>query len=110
MVKKIVICVLLCMGAYHVAGGAEIEYLQVNEASPCKETNSLFSYAKEIKLYLLMSCASLHHTKNPTVDMLKLAGRRPAMTRTHCAAMLKQNHLCVLLSRAALCGARNAKK
>ena len=58
---------------------------------------------------MLMSCASLHHTKNPQIDMLKLAGRRPAMNQTHCAAMLKQNHLCVLLSRAALCGARNAE-
>ena len=58
---------------------------------------------------MLMSCASLHHTRNPTIDMLKLAGRRPAMNQTHCAAMLKQNKICVLLSRAALCGARNAE-
>ena len=58
---------------------------------------------------MLMSCASLHHTRNPKIDMLKLAGRRPAMNQTHCAAMLKQNKICVLPSRAAISGARHAE-
>ena len=77
-------------------------------ASPCNETNSLFSYANALNLYMLMSCASLHHTRNPQFDMIKLARHHPPMNQTHCAAMLKQNKICVLLSRAALCGARNA--
>ena len=34
--------------------------------------SSLFSYAIEKKkLYILMFCASLHHTRNPTIDVLK---------------------------------------
>ena len=71
--------------------------------------SSLFSYAIEKKkLYILMFCASLHYIRNPTIYVLKFAGRRPAMNQTHCAAMLKQKHLCVFLLRAALCGARNA--
>ena len=63
--------------------------------------SSLFSYAIEKKkLYILMFCASLHHIRNPTIDVLKLAGRRPAMNQTHCAVMLKQKiSLCVSVAR-----------
>ena len=63
--------------------------------------SSLFCYATEQKkLYILMSCATFHQTRNPTIDVLKLVGRRPAMNQSHCAAMLQQQLcLCVAVAR-----------
>ena len=55
-----------------------------------------------------MWCPSLHRAKNLQICILKLAGRHPAMNHTYRAAMLKQIKICVLLSRAAIRGARNA--
>ena len=66
--------------------------------------SSLFCYAIEKKkLYILMFCDSLLHTRNPTINVLKLAGRRFAMNQSHCAAMLKQKIcLCVAVARSPL--------
>ena len=43
-------------------------------------------------------CASLHRSAGANADMLKYAGRRPAMKRPHCSAMLGKIKNCVLTS------------
>ena len=55
-----------------------------------------------------MLCPSLHRAKNLQFCIMKLAGRHPAMNHTYRASMLKQIKICVLMPRAAICGARNA--
>ena len=101
MVKKIEICVLLCMNACHLAEDAEMNMFKVIGRRPAMTRTHCSAMLKTFKLYMLMSCASVNHTKI-------LQWRRPAMNKTHCAAMLKQDHVCVLLSRAALRRATNA--
>ena len=41
---------------------------------------------------VLISCACLYCTKDATIELLGLAGSRPAMKRTHCVAMLDNNN------------------
>ena len=38
---------------------------------------------------MLLSRACFYCTRDSTIDMLRTGGRRSAMQRTHCAAMLK---------------------
>ena len=63
--------------------------------------SSLFCYAIEKKkLYILMFSASLHHTRNPTISVPKLSGRRSAMNQSHCAANAEAQIMFVCCCRA----------
>ena len=52
---------------------------------------------EKIEICVCMSCASLTRTRNPKIDMLKLAGRRPAIEWPHCTAIAKKIVISVLL-------------
>ena len=41
--------------------------------------------------------ASAYHTRNPKITILKLAERRPAITRAYCEAILEKMQLGVLM-------------
>ena len=41
--------------------------------------------------------ASVYHTRNPKITILKLAERRPAITRAYCSAVLEKMQLGVLM-------------
>ena len=55
-------------------------------------------------------CASLHRSADANADILKFAGRRPAMKRHHCSAMLEKIRNCVLTSSDSRHDAEDAKK
>ena len=55
------------------------------------------STLEKIRTCVCMSCAALTRTRNPKIDMIKLAGRRPAKKWPHCTAMEKKIAICVLL-------------
>ena len=64
---------------------------KVSWASPCNETIPLFSYARQIEICVMLSCASLHRARQAKIDIFKFAGRHPAMTLSHCSAMLDKS-------------------
>ena len=71
MLGKIKNCVLTSSDSQHDAEDAKNSYVQVSWASPCNETNSLFSYAGEnqnLCVDILQFPPS--HKKN-TIDILK---------------------------------------
>ena len=61
---------------------------KVTWASPCNETMPLFSYARQIEICVMLSFAPLHRARQAKIDIFKFAGRHPAMTLSHCSAML----------------------
>ena len=64
---------------------------------------------EKIAICVLPSCASLHRARHAKIDILKLAGRRPAMKLAHCSALLEIIEICVLPSCASLHRATDAE-
>ena len=47
---------------------------------------------EETEIRVFLPCACFYCTKDATIELLGLAGSRPAMKRTHCVAMLDNNN------------------
>ena len=47
---------------------------------------------EKTQVCVLISCACLYCTKDATIELLGLAGSRPAMKRTHCVAVLHNSN------------------
>ena len=67
------------------------EKLVIGSAGGCgTNLESVMATLEKIKICSLLSCGFLHFVRDAKIDIIKLAGRRPVMKRTHCSALLEQ--------------------
>ena len=84
------------------------ESAELSRAWPCNKTSSQNTVLKKRSLSIEF-CASLHRSADANADILKFAGRRPAMKRHHGSAILEKIMNCVLTSSDSRHDAEDAK-